>query len=137
MIDNNPLARPNPNRTARLQPLIPKPKPSMLKGAARLVLPSAGSAAVSILLGQEDLKARELAVEQDPSFINQAQLGLARAEMGADLAGAIPNPVTPIAETVGFTSGAANLIIDIARSSVTPRQIRGRSGAKRALEDSK
>ena len=88
------------------------------RGLTRTLLPSAGGAALSIALGSEDLQAREQLAEQDPSFLNVLQRDLARTEMAADIAGAVPSPATPTAEITGLAAGGGNLIIDVARDPI-------------------
>jgi hypothetical protein len=40
------------------------------------------------------VQAREERAQQDPSFINKFQAGLARTEQAADVAGMVPGPQT-------------------------------------------
>ena len=84
----------------------------------RLVLPSAGGAALSLALGAQDLQAREAAVAKDPSFINKLQRDLTKTEMAADAVGAVPNPATPAAETAGFGAALTNIGIDVVRDPI-------------------
>lgn len=95
------------------------------RGLTRLALPSAAGSALSLALGAEDVKAREQLAEQDPSFINVLQRDLAYAERGADIAGAVPNPASPVAETTGLLAGGGNLLIDVARDPIGALQTIG------------
>lgn len=88
------------------------------RGGLRLLIPSAVAGGASLALGAGDLQAREELVEQDPSFINQLQLNLARAEMSSDAVGMVPSPASPLAELVGFASGATNFVIDSGRAGL-------------------
>jgi hypothetical protein len=88
------------------------------RGLTRTLLPSAGGAAVSVMLGAEDLQAREQLAEQDPSFLNVLQRDLARTEMASDIAGAVPSPISPATEITGLAAGGGNLIIDAARDPI-------------------
>jgi hypothetical protein len=122
-IDANPLARPNPNRVAKLQPGLNvkggvvnfSTKGLIGRGLARAALPSVIGGAASLALGAGDVQAREERAQQDPSFINKFQAGLARTEQAADVAGMVPGPQTTVAEPVGFGAGLTNVAIDIAR----------------------
>lgn len=95
------------------------------RGLTRLALPSVAGSALSLALGAEDVKAREQLAEQDPSFINVLQRDLAYAERAADIAGAVPNPASPVAETTGLLAGGGNLLIDAARDPIGALQTIG------------
>jgi hypothetical protein len=85
------------------------------RGLARAALPSVIGGAASLALGAGDVQAREERAQQDPSFINKFQAGLARTEQAADVAGMVPGPQTTVAEPVGFGAGLTNVAIDVAR----------------------
>jgi hypothetical protein len=85
------------------------------RGLARAALPSVLGGAASLALGAGDVQAREERAQQDPSFINKLQAGLARTEQAADVAGMVPGPQTAVAEPVGFGAGLTNVAIDVAR----------------------
>ena len=85
------------------------------RGVSRLILPSALGGAASLALGAADVQARELRAEQDPSFINKLQAGLARTEQAADAVGMVPGPQAVVAEPVGLGAGLTNIAIDVAR----------------------
>lgn len=86
------------------------------RGLARLALPSALGGAASLALGAADVQAREIRAEQDPSFINKFQAGLARTEQAADAVGMVPGPQAVVAEPVGLGAGLTNVAIDVARN---------------------
>ena len=88
------------------------------RGLTRTLLPSAATGAASVLLGAQDLQAREQLAEQDPSFLNKLQRDLARTEMASVVAGTVPGPQTAVTEPVGMGSGIANLVIDAARDPI-------------------
>jgi hypothetical protein len=95
------------------------------RGLARTVLPSAALGGVSLALGAGDVQAREERAEQDPSFINKFQAGLARTEQAADVAGLVPGPQTVVSEPVGLGAGLTNLAIDVARDPMGTLQAVG------------
>ena len=120
-----------PAITGSYQELV---KPTLVNGSmrlsfsnrlTRLVLPSAGGAALSLTLGAQDLQAREAAVAEDPSFINKFQRDLTKTEIAADTVGAVPSPATPAAEITGLGAGLTNLAIDVARDPMGALQTIG------------
>jgi len=97
------------------------------RGLARSILPSAALGGVSLALGAGDVQAREERAQQDPSFINKFQAGLARTEQAADVAGLVPGPQTLVSEPVGFGAGLTNVAIDVARDPIGTLQAVGGS----------
>jgi len=97
------------------------------RGLARSILPSAALGGVSLALGAGDVQAREERAQQDPSFINKFQAGLARTEQAADVAGLVPGPQTLVSEPVGFGAGLTNVAIDVARDTIGTLQAVGGS----------
>lgn len=93
----------------------------------RLALPSTAGGVLSAALGTQDLQAREAVVAEDPSFINKLQRDLTKTEIGADIAGAVPSPITPAAEVTGFGAGLTNIGIDVARDPIGTLQAVGGS----------
>lgn len=97
------------------------------RGLARSILPSAALGGVSLALGAGDVQAREKRAQQDPSFINKFQAGLARTEQAADVAGLVPGPQALVSEPVGFGAGLTNVAIDVARDPIGTLQAVGGS----------
>jgi hypothetical protein len=95
------------------------------RGLARAALPSVIGGAASLALGAGDVQAREERAQQDPSFINKFQAGLARTEQAADVAGMVPGPQTAVAEPVGLGAGLTNVAIDVARDPMGTLQAVG------------
>lgn len=91
-----------------------------LRQALRVAAPSIGGA--SLVLGGLDAYGREMDAQEDPSLINKVQAGISKVETAADAAGAIPSPMSIIAEPVAFVAGLTNLAIDGIRLVMQPTE---------------
>ena len=97
----------------------------------RLFAPAAVGVGLSALTAM-DVQAREQQAQESGHWLDKLQSNLAKAELAADVTGVVPNPVS---EVTGFGAGASNLLIDAVRGGIkTHQRIRGRSGAKKAIE---